>query len=241
MFVVVVVALFACGACTTFNNARPLQPGQHAASATLGGPLTNVPGVGPIPLPNLTLEGRHGVVHRLDVNYGLHVLPMVFGVAGGHVGATGLLLDQPDGAWPAGAVPALSVGQRFFFFTNLLDGRKERKDAFAMSQTDLTASWELYDQLLYLGATAYLPLDAGSRTLRLAPFLGIELRPGVDWVRIQIEMRWLSPDVDQRFAVVDWIAPDDKGAVAVNVGVAVVWSALFDSVDSSDTTSEVER
>ncbi len=224
-FVVVVAAV--CGACTTFNNARPLELGQHAASVTLGGPLTNVPGVGPIPLPNLTIEGRHGVGHHLDVNYGLHVLPLVFGVAGGHLGASALLFEQPSDL-----APALSLGQRFFFFTNLLDGRKGHKDAFAMSQTDLTASWKIHQQLLYAGATAYLPLDEGARSLRLAPFLGLEVHPGIDWLRIQLETRWLAPDVNQRFAVVDWIAPADQGGVAVNLGVAVVISDLIDLLGS---------
>lgn len=223
----------AAGGCTTFNNARPLEPGQHAASLTLGGPLTNVPGVGPIPLPNVTIEGRHGVMHHLDVNYGLHVLPMVFGVAGGHAGATWQFNDQDE------LCPALSVGQRFFFFTNLFDGRKTvRKDAFAMSQTDLTASWLIYDQLLYLGASAYVPLDEGSRTLRLAPVLGVEVHPGLDWLRIQLETRWLAPDVDQRFAVVDWISPDDKGGIAINLGVAVVISDLLKAMSGEDKTEE---
>jgi hypothetical protein len=223
------VVVVAASACTTFNNARTLEPGQHAASLTLGGPLTNVPGVGPIPLPNITLEGRHGVMHHLDVNYGLHVLPLVFGVAGGHVGATGQFNEQDE------LIPVVSLGQRFFFFTNLLDGRKTtRKDAFAMSQTDLTASWLVYDQLLYLGASAYLPLDApiggGSRTLRLAPVVGVEVHPGISWLRLQLETRWLAPDVDQRFAVVDWISPDDKGGISINLGVAVVISDLLESM-----------
>ena len=210
-------------ACTTFNNARPLLPGQHAASVTLGGPLTQIPGLGPIPLPNITFEGRHGLKHHLDVNYGLHVLPLLFGVGGGHLGATGLLFDQPNDV-----VPALALGQRFFFFTNLLDTRKELKSAFAMSQTDLTASWKIDQQLLYVGGTAYLPLDQGSRIFRFAPVLGIEVHPGTDWLRIQLEARWLAPDVNQRFAVVEWIAPFSQGGISINLGIAVVLSDLFE-------------
>ncbi len=235
--VVVAVAIVGTGAaagCTTFNNARPLDAGQHAVSLTLGGPLTNVPGAGTITLPNATLEGRSGLRpfaagQHLDVNYGLHLLPLAFGVAGGHVGATIQFFDQPNDF-----VPALSLGQRFFFFTNIFDPRKARHDGFAMSQTDLTVSWEAFHQLLYAGATAYLPLDAGARTLRLAPFAGLELKPlsvwDVDWLRLQLETRWLAPDVDQSFAVVDWVSPGDRGAVAVNVGVGVVISDLVDAI-----------
>ncbi len=224
--------------CTTFNNARPLAQGQHAANATMGGPLTNVPGVGTIPLPNLTLEGRSGlkplIGSHLDVNYGLHVLPLVFGVAGGHVGATGQFVDEN------GFVPAVSVGQRFFFFTNLFDPRKGRKDGFAMSQTDVTASYLFFDsQLLYGGLTMYVPLDAGARVPRFAPVLGVELHPlkdwGLQWLGIQLETRWLAPDVDQRFAVVDWVSPGDQGAITLNIGVGIRWS------DFLENTAEVKQ
>lgn len=242
-FFVVVVASVACGAsCTTFNNARPLDPGQHAAMATLGGPLTNVPGVGTIPLPNVTLEGRSGLKplfgSHLDVNYGLHVLPAVFGVYGGHVGAAAQVVDE-DG-W----IPALTVGQRFFFFTNVLDPRKGRKDGFLMSQTDLTASYRFFDsQLLYGGLTMYLPLDAGARVPRFAPVLGVEAHLpkdwGTQWLALQLETRWLSPDVDQRFAVVDWVSPGDRGAIAVNLGVAVRWSDFF--CDCEEPKHEVQQ
>lgn len=230
---VVVAGLALSASCTTFNNARPIKAGTDAVSATVGGPLTNVPGLATIPLPNLTVEGRHGLsplfTRPLDVNYGVHLLPLAFGVTGAHVGATMLVLDED------GAIPALSVGQRYFFFTNLFDGRKTRKDGFLMSQTDLTASYLVFDQLIYGGASCYLPLDAGARSLRFAPVLGVELHAprdwGLSWLALQAETRWLAPDVDQRFAVVDWVGipafGGDRGAVALNVGVAVDLSSLF--------------
>lgn len=203
--------------CATYNNARPLKPGEHAVSATFGGPLTDiskaVPNGPTIPLPNLTLEGRHGLVHHLDVNYGLHVLPLVYGVAGVHVGATYQLFDQPEPV-----VPALSVGQRLFGFTNIIDTRKAPA-AFAMSQTDLTASWELFDQLVWIGGSGYLPFNEPH--IHLAPSAGVEVKP-FEFLRIGAEIRWLNPALNQELAVVEWVAPENQGAIAVMLGVAVV-------------------
>jgi hypothetical protein len=243
--VVLAGALGAAG-CTTFTNARPLEPGQHAAAVTVGGPLTTIPGVGPIPLPNITVEGRSGVVHHLDVNYGVHLLPALFGAPGAHLGLTGQLFDQP-----APAVPALSVGQRFFVFTNVLDSRKDVWDVYALSQTDLTASFEpMKNQLLYFGATGYLPLsnglygkDGAGVRVRFAPFAGVVVSPGVDWLQLNAEARWLGPSIDQSAAVVDWIGPDDKGAVAVNAGLSVTLSDLIgallnDGVDAPPAASD---
>jgi hypothetical protein len=108
-----------------------------------------------------------------------------------------------------------------------------------MSQTDVTASYEFFNQLVYGGASVYLPLDEGTRTLRAAPVLGFEFHApddwGMSWLRVQLETRWLSPDVDQRFAVVDYFAPGDRGAIAVNLGVGVVLSDLFSPSSSSSS------
>jgi hypothetical protein len=223
LIVILTLAVFG-GACTTFNNARTLEPGQHAAMVTMGGPLTDIPNVGVIPLPNVTLEGRHGVVDHVDVNWGAHLLPTVFGALGGHVGATWQLYDEPE-PW----FPVLSAGQRFFFFTNILDPRKELKDAWAMSQTDLTLSWKvLGDSLVYGGTSLYVPVDVDDRQAHFAPVAGVEIHPGVDWLRVQLEGRWLSPFTDQRFAVVNWQGPNDFGAIALNAGVAIEFAELFD-------------
>jgi hypothetical protein len=234
----VVTAGLGVGGCTTFSNARPLEPGQHALAVTAGGPLTNVPGIGQIPLPNVTVEGRSGVAHHVDVNYGVHLLPALYGAPGAHLGATWQLFDQPEPV-----VPALSVGQRLFGFTNVVDSRRASKAFYGLSQTDLTASWEpLSEQLFYAGATAYVPLndhfdgdDTTPGVVRFAPFVGAVVSPGLDWLQLNVEGRWLSPSTDQRFAVVDWIGPDDKGAWALSAGVSIVFSDLFAAIANGGT------
>ena len=212
----VAAALHASG-CSTFNTARPLEPGQHAIAATVGGPLLSVPGVGSIPMPHLTLEGRHGIAHHFDIGYGLHVLPLVFGDLGLHVGAAYQLNDQPDALGPA-----VTIAEKVYGFSNIIDSRKAKHDLWGMSQTDLTASWLfLDDQLFYGGGTVYFVFNNAG--VYLAPFAGFQIDPGLDWLRIQVEGKWLAPYINQRFAVVDWIAPGDQGAIVVNAGIAVVF------------------
>lgn len=229
--VVVAVVALASGGCTTFNSARPLATGEHAVNVSVGGPLTNVPGVATIPLPNVTVEGRHGLKpifgRPLDVNYGLHLLPLAFGVPGAHVGAGVLVVDEDGG------IPAVSVGQRFFFFTNVFDFTKSRHDGVLLSQTDVTASYTLFEQLVYGGLSLYAPVEIESAALHAAPVLGVQLQAPRAWdivpgLRLQVETRWLSPTTDQRFAVVDWVGlptggGSDFGAFAVNVGVGYVF------------------
>lgn len=205
------------GACTTFHPARPLAVGQHAVQITGGGPLAKVPGVGTIPVPHVTVEGRHGVLEHADIHYGLHLLPLAFGVLGVHVGGAYQMNEQPEPF-----APAITVGQRVFGFTNAIDPRKGRADAWGLSQTDFTASWNvLGDHLVYAGMTGYVPFDEPK--LFLAPFAGAQIVPGIDCLRVQLEARWLAPYVNQRFAVVDWVAPGDQGGILLNAGVAFLF------------------
>ena len=206
--------------CATFNEARPLEPGEHEVAVTVGGPLVDVPGVGDIPMPHVTLEGRHGIAHRLDVGYGVHLLPLVFGVAGAHVGAGLQLPDQPNAF-----VPAVTLAEQLYGFTNLIDARKQRKDFWGMSQSDVTASWSfLGDQLAFAGGSLYWVTSTaghGGENVFLAPVAGVQIAPGLDWLRLQLEAKWVAPDINEKFAVVDWIAPFDQGGIVVDAGIAV--------------------
>lgn len=200
----------------TWGSPRPLEPGQHAVTATFGGPITNVPNIGTIPLPNLTIEGRHGMEHHLDVSYGLHLLPLAFGVAGAHLGGSWQLFDQPNSL-----VPALTLAEKMFVFTNAIDARKTKAATYMLSETDLLASWEFFDQLGWLGLAAYFPFNEPQ--LHVAPVAGVEIHPGLDWLRIGFEARWLNPAVNQTYAVVDWVSPGDQGAIQVTGGLAFVF------------------
>lgn len=216
LFLPATAAALTCASCVTWGGPRPLEPGEHAVSATVGGVLTDVPNVGNIPTPNLTLEGRHGIVHHLEIDYGVHVLPLVFGVAGAHVGAGLQLFDQPDPL-----VPALTVRQRLFGFTNVVDLRKQAPAFFGLSETELLASWELLGQIGWLGLAAHASLDEPRP--HLSPTVGVELRPGLGGLRVGAEVRWLAPAVNQRYAVVHWLAPDDQGGIQITGGVAWVF------------------
>jgi hypothetical protein len=52
----------------------------------------------------------------------------------------------------------------------------------------------------------------------------------VDWLRLQVEGRWLSPTTDTRYAVVNYVGPNDNGAFALNAGIAVEFTDLFAAI-----------
>lgn len=237
-------AAFGGTGCASIHMARPLEAGEHAVSLTAGGPLANVPGVGSIPLPDASLEVRHGLpaktwtqgaIPAADIQYGMNLLPLVFGDLSLHVGGTVLLLDAPEiqNAASEGLsglspwVPSIAVGNRFMFATNRLDARKDPsvQADWGMWQIDLTASYRWYGQMLYFGVGNYLPFN--DPNFLLTPFVGAEFRPipnNAD-IRIQADVRYVAPYINHQFAVVDYIAPDDQGVIVPTVGLAWAFGA----------------
>ena len=201
--------------CSTLSGARPLEPGQHAVGATVGGVL--VP-LGPIPLPNVNVEAKHGLVtiadRPLDLNYGLNVTGLPFGIVQGHIGNSFLLFDQ------AKARPALSLTQRLFLATNSAGASNRvtsRVQGWALDQIELTASWKPGHQLVYVGVAEYI--DWGQPSLLITPSVGAQLDPGEPGgFLIQPELRWYGVGRTTDADNIDWVGP--TGALGFSLGFA---------------------
>ncbi len=208
-------ALLLTSSCTTMNTARPLAPGEHAAGLTIGGPMIVVGA--PLPLPNAIVEGKHGVVtlleRDLEINYGLNLTGLAFGVIQAHVGGAWELLAQ-DG-W----IPALSISNRVFLATNPLwlgPPRSETAVGFwGANQTELLASWKPGGQLLYTGIAQYL--DFGAPSLLLTPILGTELDFGLGGFRLQLEARYFALGRSTQATNLVWF-PGGSGALGFSIG-----------------------
>lgn len=202
-------------ACSTMNNARPSAPGEHAVGLTLGGPIVEFGA--PIPLPNAIAEGKHGVTtlleRNLEINYGLNLTGLAFGILQGHVGAAWELMTQE------GWRPALAISNRIFLATNPLWLGEERSEfAFGFwgaNQTELLASWKPGGQLLYAGIAQYL--DFGAPSLLLTPILGTELDVGLGGFRVQLEARYFAVGRQAPTTNISWF-PGGAGALGFSLG-----------------------
>ncbi|HAN32330.1 MAG TPA: hypothetical protein DCQ06_12110 [Myxococcales bacterium] len=203
--------------CATWKSARPLSPSEHQVNATVFGPVLDLGGA-PIPLPTVSLEGRHGLERvlsrELEIHYGMQLTGLAFGIAQMHVGASWLLLRQ------RGAIPALTLVDRIHFGANLF-GRTDKSQsdlqAWGVNETELVASWSLAKQhLIYVSLGQ--ATDFSSPQLVLSPGLGVQLDLGeVGGLLLQVEMTWWGANVDKRSTAVRWFS--GQGALGVNVGV----------------------
>ena len=208
-------ALCLLSGCATLTPARPLDPGQHSISATFGGPMFSFAGA-PLPVPNIVIEGRSGLPdlwdRPIDVNYGANITASAFGIAGIHGGASWMILDQKD------AIPAITLIDRQFLYTNILDQRKEIPGLAAVNQIELTASWRRDRSLLYTGVGEYVVFSDPS--LLLTPFAGAQLDLGKSqrWI-LQLEGRHYAINRIDAYDSIQWISYG-TGALGVNIGVA---------------------
>jgi hypothetical protein len=213
---------FLVAGCASLSGARPLNPGEHEIGATLGGGVLML-GSAPIPMPNVIVQGRSGIAapldRPLDLNYGLNLGALPFGVLQGHFGASWLLAHQKGG------VPAVSFTNRVWFASNLFGAgyhADKRMRFWGANQFEFDVSWVVKEQLIYVGLAEYL--DFGNPQLTLTPVLGATFdadpkRPG--GVRLHLESRWYGLNQHTQLNTVRW-AGGGQGVFGVSLGVSYV-------------------
>jgi hypothetical protein len=180
-------------------------------------------GGSPIPLPNVIVQGRSGVAapldRPLDVNYGLNLTGLPFGLLYGHVGASWLLAHQN------GAIPAVSFTDRIWFGTNVI-GLGDRADktpsGWGANQFEVDVSWMIGEQMIYVGLAQYV--DFQSPALTLTPTLGATFdadpaKPG--GVRLHLETRWFGANQRTGLDAVRWVG-HPQGIFGASFGVSYV-------------------
>ncbi len=65
--------------CAPSNFVVPLEKGEHAINATLGGPLVNVPGIATIPLPFTSLGYGYGLSEKNTISGALYPTAAIYG------------------------------------------------------------------------------------------------------------------------------------------------------------------
>ncbi len=207
--------------CANMNTARPLDPGDHAFGATFGGPTVLVGGT-PLPLPNLVLGGRSGLLNvaerNLEVDYGLNATALVFGITQGHVGASYALLHQ------SGAVPALTFTNRVYLAINPLSLGERAEDAFGFwgaDQLELTASWAFGSHMIWTSLAQYF--DFFAPNLLLTPALGYAIDLGdPGGFGLQFETRWYGLSTAPEVRTVQWwpMGAYGQGSLGFSIGVS---------------------
>ena len=79
VFSYLIYAGFFLTSCAPSNFVVPLEKGEHVITASLGGPLVNVPGIATIPLPFTTLGYGYGLSEKSTISGALYPTAAIYG------------------------------------------------------------------------------------------------------------------------------------------------------------------
>ncbi len=201
-----------CG-CSAVKYVKPLDKKQHAASATMGGPLISY-GTAVIPIPFLTANYGYGIDSTLTGFASLNVTSALYGNLQTELGATKQITKQNI------YIPAISI-------TPVANIIYRNKSAYKFyPQLAVNAFWEYgkHKNLVYLSCDNWFELS-GKRAFDIKqenhwifmPSLGHSFA-GKKW-NFNIEIKVIAPNLSNEKLVVDYQSPFRKhGAFGIYLG-----------------------
>ncbi|MEZ4721900.1 MAG: hypothetical protein R2813_08510 [Flavobacteriales bacterium] len=202
-------------ACNVTRVVKPLEKGEKAVSASIGGPGIIFSGA-PIPVPLSSLSYSHGLDTGVTVSAGIHTTSLAFGV---------LQLDLALG------VNAFQLDNEKFGVT-LSPGLHFLMDTYkgyvrTYPQLDALCWWQYSEKpnLFYAGAGTWVEL------VKAKPHNQVQQNELLPWVMIghqfnrpkwayTTEIKYLGMQHDTRDLVVDYISPSHHGTLGFYFGVS---------------------
>jgi hypothetical protein len=208
--------------CAPSNFVKPLEYKQKAVTASLGGALAQVPGIGTLPMPNTTLGFAYGVRKSTTIYTQIYTTSAIFGVAHLNLGCTHRAWESKNTKMGVSFSPnaqlMLDVFEKNFSLYPQLDGNwywtYRCKDRGEKSNSNF----------LYVGCSNWLEMrgnkahliDQEKRWLFM-PEIGHTFER--KHLNIQTEFKWIGPNRSNQGIVVDYVSPTTKGALAFYVGL----------------------
>lgn len=205
-------------ACAPTRALAPLDPGQGAFTASLGGPVVEVFG-GPLPLPVTSVGYLRGVGHQANVHATVYPTNLaLFGVFGFDLGASRQLVA------PAGARPRVMGDLTAYTFFGGLAPEAPAGGLRVAPDLSFIASWPIGPgddprHTPYLGVDLLtIPYPGPSATP--SAVLGYEGRVSRR-VGVQLEAKWIAPYAGTDDFALHWYAPGLHGALSAQLGLTV--------------------
>jgi hypothetical protein len=204
--------------CAASRALAPLERGQHAIYADLGGPLVEFGGAS-VPVPFANVGWGYGLDGKSNVHAAINPSsPALIRVYGVNAGYSRELLPA------SGAKPRLMLDTTAYAFWG--DNRPGAPEGGFRWFQDLSAvaTWDLpttkpAPHRLYAGLDLFLQ-PAPTFHAYPVPLVGGELRLGRN-VGLQLETAWWGITRDTLDAVPVWRAPGNQGAIATRIGLNV--------------------
>ena len=219
--------LFSCGP-TRF--VEPLNPGKKAITASLGGPLINVPGIGTIPIPFTSIGFGYGVNANTTVHGAIFPTAAIFGTYQFEMGLTRSLWQSNSKHMGVTIIPGFNFAtDRFEWNSKLwpqLDVNYYWKYKYNRQiQDDLLTNSNKIGAMMYCGMGSWYELASRKvhnvvQSPRVVPI--IQIGNDLNWRKwiLRTEFKIMAPFSSNKDIVVDYKSlTGDNGAVGLYLGV----------------------
>ena len=215
--------------CGPSRFVEPLKKGENAVSASLGGPMTNVPGIATIPLPFTSIGYGRGVTKKVTVFGSWYSTAAVFGLAQFDVGATVGLFQSQNNKHGISITPAFNTALDFYASNYKLWPQLDANYYWKYNhrqqvQDDLLTRGGSTANLFYAGIGSWYELD-GTRAhdevqpTRVVPMLNIG--HDLNWKKwtFKTELKLIAPFSSNQNVVLDYVSLiPDRGATGFYIG-----------------------
>lgn len=209
--------LVLANACTSQRIVRPLEKGQSAVSAHLGGPLIGFAGT-TIPIPFTSLSYAKGITDSLTVFGGTQLTNLAYQNLHLALGAAYGILK------PNGWIPGVSLSATLNFLSDF-----RQFNARLYPQLDANVYWNYgTDHLMYVGTTNWVELNntrAHNETQEKRLLSGIQFGNTFStkkWM-YTIDSKWLAPSRNTNDLTINYktysFGGEPKGAVGLYFGI----------------------
>lgn len=218
-----VTAILIAASCAPTRFVKPLEHKQHAVSATLGGALAKIPGIGVLPMPFTSLGYGYGVKPKTTIHANWHTTAAVFGVVQFDAGVT-------QGLWQnEGKTMGVSISPAVNFMTDVFE-----KNTRLWPQLDANYYYNYFKKEkknrinsnhFYIGMTNWFELQGikahglkQSNRIIFSPQIGHTFDRG-KW-NYTLEVKFLAPYRSNEDIVVDYVSPfGNRGGMGTYFGV----------------------
>lgn len=102
----IILTISTLASCAPSRYVQPLEKGEKAVTASLGGPLTQIPGVATVPIPHTNLTFGQGLTENITVFGGWYPTASIFGVWQFEAGGVFGLINKEN--WGISTTPMLN-------------------------------------------------------------------------------------------------------------------------------------
>jgi len=226
---ILIFSLIVLTGCGPSRFVAPLEQGENAIGASLGGPIINVPGLATIPIPMSSITYGHGWNDDLTLFGSWFTTAAVFGTMQLEVGGTYRLWEHDEKNYGFSVTPAANFAMDFFEFNSKLWPQLDANFYWwynhrFLTQEDVVLGKRHVPNLFYAGLGSFYELSrtrAHNEPQQTWVLPMLQIGHDYNWKKwsFKTEVKIIAPHLSNDNIVVNYVGlTGDRGATGLYFG-----------------------